>query len=575
MTQIDGYQLLDRIGEGGMATVYRGIQLSLNRPVAIKILAHNVAARQEILRRFDKESLIIARLNHPHIIHVIDRGVTAKGMPYFVMEYVEGMDLAAAIRAGTLNLNRKLEIVMQICKALSYAHNNGVVHRDIKPANVLIDCEGTVRMLDFGIAQFYDDACGDADKTRPGVIMGTIPYMSPEQLSGSDSVTPRSDLYSLGVLMYELFTGIKPVGNFKPPSQIEQSLPRQIEDVILSCMDPDPLQRPASADEIKDCLLKLLQGAHLATAQRQRARQGITSIEEKFALLDVIKEERCGSVYLYEDRVGQSLLVIKKRPSTSAGYTEAKLLTALKHKNIVNILGASKNNAVFIIVMEYLSGGSLTDRLVKTFGLQEFLPVARQICEGVAFAHRNRIVHGNLRPSNILFAEDGQAKIADFGIDEHYAGSSGAANWYGVSAEPKSIRADIYAAGVIFHQMLTGLLPPAATGARGVLDPSAKNLPPEVQSLLVKMLVRKPDARYASFDQIRADLEAISAIYAPPFQHTMLEPTQLLEDTYRRSIRQAPLPMWAVIGILILAIVLSAAAALYFSGDLGGAGFFK
>jgi serine/threonine-protein kinase len=569
MTQISGYKLIDKIGEGGMATVYKGIQISLNRPVAIKVLSQNVATRAEILERFNKESLIIARLNNPHIIHVIDRGITPEGMPYFVMEYVEGTDLAVAIKSGTLDANRKLELVMQICKALAYAHKNGVIHRDIKPGNVLIDTEGNARMLDFGIAQFYDDDGGAAGKTSPGVVMGTIPYMSPEQLNGVENVTALSDLYSLGVLMYELFTGIKPLGRFKPPAQVTPSIPEALEDIILNCMDPEPANRPASAEDIRDGVLKLLRGAHLATAQRERASQGIPSMENKFALLDVIKEERCGAVYLYEEKVGHTLLVIKKRPSTSAGFMEAKLLTALKHRNIVNILGASKNNAVFIIVMEYLSGGSLTDRLIKSCTLHEFLRTAREICDGLAFAHKNRILHGNLRPSNILFTDDGQAKIADFGIDEHYAGQPDAVNWYGISGEQKSPRSDIYAAGAIFHQMLTGALPPAATGAQHLLDPAVKLQPVEVQSLLSKMLVRKPDARYASFDQILADIDAISDIYAPPATRTILDPTLLLEDATRsgrNAAQKTPLPLWLMLTLLFLLILLSAAAAVFIAG---------
>lgn len=516
--EISGYKLIAKIGEGGMATVYKGFQVSLNRPVAIKILSRKLADNPNIRERFQRESLVIARLNNPHIIHVIDRGITPKGMPYFVMEYVQGTDLAVSIQTGTLDFNQKLELIIQLCKALSYAHKNGVIHRDIKPSNVLIDREGNARMLDFGIAQFYSDEDEDTRHTQPGMLMGTLPYMSPEQQVSADKVTILSDLYSLGVLMYEMFTGFKPLGRFKLPSEIVPTLPKPLEEVIMSCLNPEPINRPATADDIKDLLLKLLRGAHLETAQKDRASQGITKVKERFALLDVIKEERYSAVYLYEEKINQKLLVIKKKPSTNVGFMEAKLLTSLKHKNIVNVLGASRNEQFFIIVMEYLSGGSLNDRLIKPYPLDEFLKTAREICQGLSFAHRNRIVHGNLRPSNILFSETGQVKIADFGLDEHYANRDDLVSWYNVKGEPKSRLTDIFATGVIFYQMLTGAMPPCVN-PQSSQDKNFESLPLELQQMLSQMLSLERENRLNSFDQIITQIDQ--------FQDACLEKTAL------------------------------------------------
>ena len=157
-----GYKLIKKIGEGGTAVVYKGVQASLNRPVAIKVLSKKIENHPFLLERFNHESLIIARLNHPHVIHVIDRGTTPNGLPYFIMEYVDGVDLQAAIRVGRLDFNRKLDLVIQVCKAPSYAHRNGVIHRDIKPSNVLIDGDGNARVADFGIAQLFNGRDGAA-----------------------------------------------------------------------------------------------------------------------------------------------------------------------------------------------------------------------------------------------------------------------------------------------------------------------------------------------------------------------------------------------------------------------------
>jgi serine/threonine-protein kinase len=263
----------------------------------------------------------------------------------------------------------------------------------------------------------------------------------------------------------------------------------------------------------------------LDTAQKKRASQGITNVEEKFALLDIIKEKSCGTVYLYEERVDHNLLVIKKLPSTNSGFIEARLLTSLKHNNIVNILGASKNEQLFIIAMEYLSGGSLNDRLINPRPWFEVLKTAREICDGLYFAHKNRIIHGNLRPSNILYTETGQAKVTDFGLDEHYG--DGAVNWYNISGEPKSVYTDIFAAGVIFYQMLTGSLP-EWKGTHLVTTDNFSLIPIEMQEIVSKMLVRKRGPLQGSFDQIITEIDLIlethkaTAVPEPP--------TEILED---------------------------------------------
>jgi serine/threonine-protein kinase len=509
---VGGYKVVKKIFDGGMSTVYKGLQYSLNRPVAIKVLSKSIAHDEDLQARFNRESLIIARLAHPNIIHVIDRGITPQGMPYFVMEFVEGSNLAKVIRNGDLAINRKLDILIQVCKALSYAHKNGVIHRDMKPANVMIDREGHVRVVDFGIAQFMDDEEHDVEPTQTHVVLGTVSYMSPEQQISAKQVTTSSDLYSLGVIMYELFTGSKPLGRFQTPSQVNPEIPSLLDDLILRCLEPDPADRFSTADEIKDRLLKILQGAHLGNTQKYRASEGIPTLETKFALLDVITENEHGAVYLYENRVNHRLMVIKKRPSTSSGYNEAKLLTTLKHENIMSVLGTSKNENLFIIVMEYLGGGSLQDRLVRPLPWNEALRIAWETSRAMSFAHKNRIVHGNLRPSNILFTESRKVKITDFGLDEHYTAAKDISNWYNVTREPRSPQADMLAAGTIFYQMLTGSLP--VWRAKKLLpNDEFKQLPGKLRYMISRMISLQNGTRYKSFSQVVGAIDEITAQY--------------------------------------------------------------
>lgn len=506
--QIAGYQIGDPIGVGGMATVYQGIQESLNRAVAVKVLSHNPVTEPDIGSYFESESLIIARLNHPNIIHIIDRGINKDGMPYFVMEHVEGKDLVKLIRHQSMDFNRKLDIIIQICKALSYAHKNGVIHRDIKPANILIDNEGFARVLDFGIARFYGDANLQSGVDETNLVVGTMSYMSPEQRVSANSVTIQSDLYSLGVVMYEMLVGKKPQMQIRAPSELDPSIPVAVDSIVLQCLQPDPTQRPASADVIKDRLLMVLRGAHLPKAQRERAGLGINQIKDKFALLDVIKEDKYGAVFLYENRIDHRLMVIKKRYIKSTGFRESKLLNSLKHPNIVNILGVSANDKLFILVMEYLSGGSLQDRLLNPFTLGDFLKIASQISSAMAFADTNRVIHGNLRPTNILFDEKGMVKVADFGLDEHYSDPEGEVNWYRSGEQTVSVGEDIFAAGVIFHQMLTGTLPKPYKKEMSV-NKLLSRYPFQLQRLIKKMISLELDTRIGSWDQVTEAFEEI------------------------------------------------------------------
>jgi serine/threonine-protein kinase len=200
--------------------------------------------------------------------------------------------------------------------------------------------------------------------------------------------------------------------------------------------------------------------------------------------------------------------VIKKKTSTSNGLEEARRLTSLEHRNIVNILGASKNDRFFIIVTEYLSGGSLEERLIQPLPIGEALKTAREICEGLAFAHENGVVHGSVRPGNLLFGDSGQAKLSDFGLDEHKDEKDG----YALTREPDSVHADIFAAAVIFYQMLIGSLPDW-DGDDLVPAESFLALPLEVQDLLGRMLMSKRAPLDVGLDEIVSEIDDLLEAY--------------------------------------------------------------
>lgn len=557
---LTGYSIGEKLGTGGMATVFKGLQLSLQRPVAIKVLSHALQADDDVRLRFTRESLIIARLNHPNIIHVIDQGITEDGCPFFVMEYVNGVGLDSVIRQGGVSLGRSLDICIQITKALAYAHKNGIVHRDIKPANVLVDFEGSVRVLDFGIAHFYDEETG-VSHTGKGDVMGTYAYMAPEQQESADLVTAKSDLYSLGVLMYQLFTGKLPAGRFPDPRVLNPLLPEALDALILSCLEHDPARRPVSADAIRNALLHLAQGGHIGQDQIAKAH---TDVKKNFVLLDVIKEDIYASVYLFEEQATNTLLVIKKKPVQSPGYDTVVAISKLKHRNLVSIHGTSRNERSFIVVMEYLSGGALSDRLTRPFELPSFYTTAMQICDAMQFVADAGFIHGNLRPSNVLYTEARQIRVSDFGLERHYSERDGHDDWYSIEGEPPSHAHDIYAAGVMFYQMLTGELPQRRNLK---LAPNLlfQQLPSEVQAVVTAMLALDVQKRPASFGLVRDTLARQTTKPETLLRRAPVETATVVRSPATKK-QSVAWPRLAILAIVVLVLLVEMYLA--WTGDL-------
>jgi serine/threonine protein kinase len=242
-----GYEVEELLGRGGMGAVYRARQPSLDRLVAIKVLPLEISAEEALAVRFRREARALARLQHPHIIAVHDFGTTAEGHLFFVMEYVNGTDLAQLLRGGRMDILQTLDVVRQICEALQFAHVQGVVHRDIKPANVLVDRNGRVKVGDFGLAKLtgMDDS---GDRAIPDPSMGTPEYTAPEQWRGQ--ADHRADIYSLGVMFYEMLTGEVPHGSFEPPSR-KAPIDARLDPVVLRAMQEEPERRYQQAFELR------------------------------------------------------------------------------------------------------------------------------------------------------------------------------------------------------------------------------------------------------------------------------------------------------------------------------------
>jgi hypothetical protein len=267
--RIPGYEVFGELGRGGMGVVYHARQITLDRPVALKLLLAGAHAAPAERQRFNAEATATAQLRHPNIVQVFEAG-EHDGKPFLTLEFVAGGSLAQRLNGTPLAPRVAAELVETLARAVQVAHQQGIVHRDLKPSNILITPDGVLKVADFGLAKLLD---ADTEQTRTGAVLGTPSYMAPEQASGSGEIGPFTDVYALGAILYELLTGRAPFKGTSvqdtleqvrsrepvPPSRIQQ-VPRDLETICIKCLQKQPHQRYPSAQALADELQRFLSG---------------------------------------------------------------------------------------------------------------------------------------------------------------------------------------------------------------------------------------------------------------------------------------------------------------------------
>jgi serine/threonine protein kinase len=572
--KIGDYLVLNSIGHGSQATVYRVRDSRTGQIRALKELHPHRARDPYALERFRREAEMASRIHAPHVVPIFEVGRSANSH-FIVMEYLP-LTLRQILQdQGPLPIENAVAIALQICYALAAAWEVGIIHRDIKPSNVLMDVNGLVKVTDFGIARAADLP----SITQLGAVVGTQQYMAPEQGQGL-KVDIRSDLYSLGVLLYQMLSGRLPfegrtteevlrkqLQNAQPSlAAVAPQVPTALAQVVEKLMAKDPDDRYQTP---KDVILALEALGLPAPSSSIMPRLG------DYALLEELGVGAQAVVYRALDlRSAQEVALkvphrhlVETAADAERVLREASLAAGLQHPHVVRVLEYGQQDERCFIAMEYMPRS--LRRLINEEGLleeSEALRIALDVCLGLEEAHRHGLVHRDIKPENILLTSDGRAKVADFGIARILtilssrtatADTPGTARYMApeqIRGEPADIRADLYALGLVLVELLTGKQLADAKrdqseDVASCLKRHRPHLSQDVLRIVQKALADDQEQRYQQPHELRIALERALNTQAPE--------ATILERPQRRWPRR---PRWGVVAAAVIVLFIGVGA---------------
>jgi serine/threonine protein kinase len=568
---VPGYEVLEELGRGGMGVVYKAQQVSLNRPVALKMIRDSALASPEQLTRLRTEANAAARLQHPHIVQIYDL-YQHNGLPFYAMEYVPGGTLAQGLQRQPQPPRRAAELVEKLARAVHYAHQQGIIHRDLKPANVLIAPDGTPKISDFGLAKQLDARSG---MTPSSAIVGTPSYMAPEQASGkSKDIGPATDVYALGALLYEALTGRPPFEGESilatldqvrfqepvPPTQVQPDVPADLEEVCLRCLQKEPERRYPSAAALAEDLQRFLEGRPVSSPPPRDTVEHLTL--PGYEVWQELARGGLWVVYKARDVRARRLVALKRiragSPLAPVHLTRLRatieMAMRLKHPNIATIYEMGGALTGLYLALEFVEGGSLQQKLAgqplparaEGHSGHDAARLVELLARAVHHAHQRGLIHCHLQLANVLLATPaagsdagdlesrlGVPKLIGFEMARRRQDEGGQEDLndvrptsYAMAPEQLFSRheevgpaTDVYSLGVILYELLTGHPPYRATTTSDLLlkvgfeilqPPRRQNraVPRVLDRICMKCLHKDPSGRYADAEQLAGDLRA-------------------------------------------------------------------
>ena len=538
------YELLDRIGKGGMGVVYRARDTQLERIVAVKMIVTELADEEETRQRFLREARAAADLNHPNIIKIYDFREEA-GRAYIVMELLAGHSLFDLLRTSeAVPFPRKMALMRSMAAGLAFAHSRGIVHRDLKPGNLFVCEDGSLKILDFGLARI-----ASSKLTRSGLVFGTPDYMSPEQVRGT-VVDHRSDIFSCGAVFYHLIAGHAPFAAGSLPLIMRKVLEEDpaplaevsptVARIIAKALQKDPTARYQTTEQLCADLDRAGESDEREATvliQRAPARSGFPRIG-RYRIVEQIGRGGMGVVYRAHDPVLDRDVAIKcilgdfsSDPGAAEQFErEARAAARLQHANIITIYELGMTEGSPYIVMEFLTGVDLAAAMGsrRPSPLAAKLEIVLQLCAGLSFAHQQGVVHCDIKPSNVRILEDGTVKLIDFGIAKisrsaptfgDLAGSVACMSPEQLDGGGVDARSDVFSVGVLLYELFGGGAPftgdsPAAVAYQVLQhDPPplasvASDVPGALSDIVARALAKDPGARYEDAAALAAALTA-------------------------------------------------------------------